>query len=109
MEAVHSQTTGNSINVDLGFSSSSWLDRIEKKSEFNRYAITSIGFLLIGIVGGVTMGFFAQHQAWQMAVIIGFTMFSLSMMLAVAPMKWVLRSTALALIVDLIIILINVV
>lgn len=107
MDAVHSDTTTQPANIGVSVDKSSWLTRLEERSEFSRYAIMSVGLLLIGIVGGVVVGFFAKDVAWQMAVIIGFTMLSLSMMLAVAPMKWVIRSLAAALAVDLLIVLMH--
>jgi len=84
-----------------------WLTRFEENSEFDRFSIISLGFLLIGIVGGIAVGMFARDHIWQIGVIAGFTMFSLSMMLAVAPMKYIVRSTILALAVDVLFMLMN--
>jgi len=75
------------------------LTRLEN-AEFDRFSIISVGFLLIGIVGGITVGMFARDHLWQIGIIAGLTMLSLSLMLAVAPMKWIVRSTVLALLVD---------
>ena len=75
------------------------MTRLEN-AEFDRFSIISAGFLLIGIVGGITVGMFARDHLWQIGIIAGLTMLSLSLMLAVAPMKWIVRSTVLALLVD---------
>jgi len=64
------------------------LTRLEN-AEFDRFSIISVGFLLIGIVGGITVGMFARDHLWQIGIIAGLTMLSLSLMLAVAPMKWI--------------------
>ncbi|MBT3646826.1 MAG: hypothetical protein HN542_01145 [Flavobacteriales bacterium] len=78
-----------------------------ENNEFDRFGIISFGFLIIGIVGGITVGVFVKDAIWQIGVIAAFTMLSLSMMLAVQPMKWIMRTMALAIIVDLIFILVN--
>jgi len=82
------------------------LTRLEN-AEFDRFSIISVGFLLIGIVGGITVGMFARDHLWQIGIIAGLTMLSLSLMLAVAPMKWIVRSTVLALLVDVLFMAIN--
>lgn len=104
MEVVKTHSSSQSSEYS---SKTNWLTKIEEASEFNRYAIISIGFLVIGIIGGAAVGFFAREHTWQIALIVGFTMLSLTLMLAVAPMKYILRSAALALLVDLLIMLIN--
>ena len=85
----------------------SWLSRFNARAEFDRFSIISVGFLIIGIVGGVTVGISAFEHIWQIGVIAGITMLSLSLMLAVAPIKWILRSIVAAVAIDLLIILIN--
>lgn len=82
------------------------MTRLEN-AEFDRFSIISVGFLLIGIVGGITVGMFARDHLWQIGIIAGLTMLSLSLMLAVAPMKWIVRSTVLALLVDVLFMAIN--
>jgi hypothetical protein len=39
------------------------LTRLEN-AEFDRFSIISVGFLLIGIVGGITVGMFARDHLW---------------------------------------------
>jgi len=85
----------------------SFLSRLEN-NEFDRFGVISVGFLLIGIVGGMTVGISAYAHIWQIAVIVAFTMFSLSMMLAVAPMKIIVRSVIAAMLVDVLILLLNI-
>lgn len=100
MEAIqsdHQQT----IDVNLKATNPSFIQRFDETAEFNRYGIMSIGFLLVGIVGGATAGFFAFDAIWKLSIIVGFSMISVTFMLALAPMKWVTRSIALALLVDL--------
>lgn len=79
----------------------------EDSLEFNRYGIISVGILLIGIVGGLTVGLSASQHLWQIAVIAISTMIPFSLMLAVAPMKWVMRTLICTLALDLIIVALN--
>ncbi|MEZ4722862.1 MAG: hypothetical protein R2813_13395 [Flavobacteriales bacterium] len=108
MEAVHTHSE-EKIEVNLKATTPSWIAKLDEAAEFNRYAIISIGFLLVGIVGGSVVGFFAHDATWKIATIVGFSMMSLTLMLAVAPMKYVTRSILAAMLVDLLMILISVI
>lgn len=109
MEAVH--THSEKLAKATEKSEVSALDALvhfdEEELEFNRYGIISVGFLLIGTIGGLTVGLSAFHHLWQIALIAVFTMIPFSLMLAVAPMKWVVRTTAFALALDLAIVALN--
>lgn len=78
-----------------------------ERAEFDRFAVISVGFLLIGIVGGISVGLFAYEHIWQIGIIAVATMLSLFLMLAVAPMKYIIRSAIAALLIDVIFILVN--
>ena len=99
MEAVHQSAEETQVNVSA--TTPSWIQKLDGQAEFNRYGIISVGFLLVGIVGGITAGFFAFDEIWKLAVVVGFSMLALTLMLATAPMKFVTRSIGLALVVDL--------
>ncbi len=99
MEAVHT-TEQEKIHVNVKATTPSWIQKFDETAEFNRYGIISVGFLLVGIVGGITAGLFAFDATWKLATIVGFSMLSLTLMLAVAPIKLVTRSILLALVVD---------
>jgi hypothetical protein len=98
MEAVHQSAEKTQVNVKA--TTPSWIQKLDEEAEFNRYGIISVGFLLVGIVGGITAGLFAFDAIWKLSVIVGFSMLSLTLMLAIAPMKLVTRSIGLALLVD---------
>lgn len=87
--------------------SGNWLERFESNAEFDRFSIISVAFLLIGCLGGITVGVFANEHIWQIGVIAGATMLSLSLMLAVAPMKWIIRTTLLTLLIDVLFIVLS--
>ena len=108
MEAIQSSTEDFVTQEVKEVSAVSSILRFnEEEMEFNRFGIISVGILLIGTIGGLTVGFSALQHLWQIAVIAVFTMVSFSLMLAVAPMKWIIRTTALALGIDFLIIILN--
>jgi hypothetical protein len=72
----------------------------------NRFGVISIALLIVGCLGGVTMNLGAVKETWSMIVVIIPTMLTLSLLLAVAPMKWILNALALSVIVDLLVLLI---
>ncbi len=72
-----------------------------KNTEFNRYGVISMLLLVVGCMGGITVGFGAiQYTSTLVAVVVP-TMVTLSLILAVAPMKWILTSTIAALAIDI--------
>ncbi|MCE3296092.1 MAG: hypothetical protein K0R65_1806 [Crocinitomicaceae bacterium] len=72
-----------------------------KTTEFNRYGVISMLILIIGCMGGITVGFGAiQYTATLVAVVVP-TMLTLSLILGVAPMKWILGSAVTALLIDI--------
>lgn len=95
------------MNTQIKTTEGNWYTRFEENAEFDRFSIISAGFLLIGIIGGVTVGMFASQHIWQIGVIAAFTMLSLSLMLAVAPMKYIIRLTIVTLLVDVLFMLVN--
>lgn len=107
MDKLHHSFSANSVHANKTVSQQNWLTRLEAQSEFNRYGITSMFFLLIGIFGGITIATSAYAHLWQITVIAMLTMLSLSLMLAVAPMKYILRVTAVTLLIDLLILMFN--
>ncbi len=107
MDTLHHSLSADSVHANNKVSQQNWLTKLETQSEFNRYGITSMFFLLIGIFGGITIAISAYAHLWQITVIAMLTMLSLSLMLAVAPMKYILRVTAVTLLIDLLILMLN--
>lgn len=85
------------------------VDKIFYDANLNRYGIMSILLLVVGTLGGVAVGTGGLQSTLQLSLLALSTMFSMSMMLAVAPMKWIIWSGLLAIILDLIIITFNLV
>jgi hypothetical protein len=72
----------------------------------NRFGVISLALLIVGCLGGITMNLGAVKETWSMIVVIIPTMLTLSLLLAVSPMKWILNALALSIIVDLLALLI---
>jgi len=69
--------------------------------EFNRFGWIAV-ILVVGCLGGLTVGMGAIESTAALVVVLIPTMITLSLLLAVSPMKWVMTSTAVALTVDII-------
>jgi hypothetical protein len=76
-----------------------------KESEFNRFGLISIILLVVGCVGGVAVGLGAIKYTATLILCVVPTMTTLSLLLAVAPMKWIWRSAILSLAIDFILII----
>tara|TARA_R110002072_G_scaffold4095_1_gene28943 strand:+ start:1354 stop:1638 length:285 start_codon:yes stop_codon:yes gene_type:complete len=77
-------------------------DKIIENSEFNRFGLISVILLVVGCLGGITVGLGAVNNIFALSVVVITTMATLSLLLAVAPMKYIFRATILALSVDFI-------
>lgn len=74
-------------------------------SEFNRFGLITVVILIIGCMGGIAVGMGAIDYVSTLAAIVFPTMITLSLVLSVSPMKWILTGTAACVVIDLIIIL----
>jgi hypothetical protein len=83
------------------------IDKIFFDANLNRYGIMAILMIAVGCLGGVAVGTGGLGSTFQLFLLAFSTMFSLSMMLAVAPMKWVIWSGLLAILIDIIVIIFN--
>lgn len=73
--------------------------------EFNRYGFISIILLIVGCLGGLTVGFGAVEYTFSLSLVVIPTMLTLALLLAVAPMKYILGSASIAILIDLILII----
>ena len=76
-------------------------------AEFNRYSIISGVLLVVGCLGGLTVGLGAIDHTYQLILVVIPTMTTLSMLLALSPIKQLLNAAVITVIIDLIILLIN--
>ncbi len=75
------------------------------ESEFNRFGLISLIILIVGCFGGVAVGLGAIKYISTLILVIVPTMATLSLLLAVAPMKWIWRGAVVCVSIDTILIL----
>lgn len=80
---------------------------IEKhlESEYNRFGVIAVLILVVGCLGGITVGMGAIKDTWALILVILPTMLTLSLLLAVAPMKWIYRTASVSVAVDILLII----
>jgi hypothetical protein len=79
---------------------------IEKhlESEYNRFGLIAVLILLVGCLGGITVGMGAIKDTWALILVVLPTMLTLSLLLAVAPMKWIYRTASISVAIDILLI-----
>lgn len=75
-----------------------------KASEFNRFGLISVIILIIGCLGGVAVGLGAINYTFTLVLTVLPTMLTLSLLLAVAPMKWIITSGLVSVVIDVLLI-----
>lgn len=76
------------------------LQNLFAESEFNRFGLICIVLLIIGCLGGIAVGQGAIGSVFSLSIVVLPTMTTLSMLLAVAPMRYILISTLINVIID---------
>lgn len=84
-----------------------WDKFFDGGAEFNRYSIISGVLLIVGCLGGLTVGMGAIDHTTQLIFVVVPTMATLSLLLALAPMKQILGLAAITALIDIIILIIN--
>lgn len=79
---------------------STWM-KLEKLATEYRFGVIAITLLIIGCLGGVTMNYGAALHMWSLIAVVIPTMTTLSLLLAVAPMKWILNAFIVTVLVDI--------
>ncbi len=80
----------------------------ETVNEHNRHFTIVMVLLVVGCLGGVAVGLGALASTFQIALLVFPVMATLSLLLAVQPMKYIMASAVIACLIDLIIIAINI-
>lgn len=75
-------------------------EKIIQNAEFNRFGLISVVILVVGCLGGLTVGLGAVESTLSLILVVIPTMATLSMLLAVAPMKYILTGAAISVIID---------
>ena len=84
-----------------------FIDNIFFDHDINRYGIISMLLLVVGCGGGIAVGLGGLQSTIQLSFLVVSTMAALSMILAVAPMKYIVYTSFLAVLIDIVILLIN--
>lgn len=82
-----------------------WNKIFKGELEVNRFGLIAVLLLIIGCLGGVTVGLGAIESTVQLTLVVVPTMTALTLLLTVAPMKYIMTASAIA--IDLLILLIN--
>jgi hypothetical protein len=82
---------------------STWM-KLEKLANEYRFGVIAITLLIIGCLGGVTMNYGAALHTWSLVAVVIPTMTTLSLLLAVAPMRWIMNAFIVTLLVDVVVI-----
>ncbi|MFT6244962.1 MAG: hypothetical protein ACJA0U_000002 [Salibacteraceae bacterium] len=73
---------------------------LSKNTEFNRFGLISLILMIVGITGGIAVGMGAVQSTIALILIIIPTMTTLSLLLAVSPMKYIMTSGMIATIIN---------
>ncbi|WP_343635454.1 hypothetical protein [Fluviicola sp.] len=84
---------------------STWM-KLENLATQYRFGVIAISLLIIGCLGGIAMNYGAALHIWSLIAVVIPTMTTLSLLLAVAPMRWILNAFIVTLIIDLLVIFI---
>lgn len=86
-----------------------WNKIFHGELESNRFAIITIVLLVVGCIGGIAVGMGSAASSFQLSVIVLPTMVTLSLLLAVAPLRYILSAALLTILIDTILIVLNIV
>jgi hypothetical protein len=74
---------------------------ITNEMEFNRFGFISAIILIVGCLGGLTVGMGAIENTLALIAVVILTMITLSFLLAVTPMRWIIIAASASVIVDI--------
>lgn len=80
------------------------ISEFDKKLNANRHGLICIVILIVGCMGGIATGYRAVDSALELSFVVIPTMVTLSLLLAVAPMRWILKAAATSVIIDLLLV-----
>lgn len=97
-QSISNQAVQNrEANVKEVNQNKSW----EKDAEFNRFGLISVVLLIVGCLGGITVGMGAIDHLWSLTLVIIPTMTTLSLLLAVVPMRYIFYATLVSILIDI--------
>lgn len=84
-----------------------FLNKIFFDHDTNRYGIIAMLLLVVGCGGGIAVGLGALDHLFQLIIIVLSTMLALAMILAVAPMRTIVYTSVIAVLIDVLVIIYN--
>lgn len=99
------ETTIKSTHKDVLHSETRSLSTLWKNMEFNRFGIIAILVVILGCLGGLAASFGAADNLLKLSMVAFPTIISLALVLAVAPMRVIVYVSAIALILDVLVII----
>jgi hypothetical protein len=96
----------NDKKADASTKNATTNSELWEKAEFNRFGIIPLLLLVISCFGGVAAAYGAGNSMFQIALVIFPTIITLAFMLAVAPMRLIVWTSACALILDILVFII---
>jgi hypothetical protein len=72
--------------------------------EFNRFGFIAVILLIVGCLGGLTVGLGAIQDTFSLVAVVVPTMITLSFLIAVAPMQWIMIAASASVFIDIILI-----
>jgi len=83
------------------------IDYIFFDANVNRYGISAILLIAVGCLAGAVVGLGGIDSVIQMSLLAATTMFTMAMILAVAPMKIIVWSGVIAITLDIVLLIFN--
>lgn len=80
-------------------------DNFWKKAEFNRFGIIPILLVIVGCMGGFGAAYGAGESTVKLAMVAFPSIVALALMLAVAPMRAIIWSSAIAIVLDILVLI----
>lgn len=85
--------------------SGSKLEKLLGDSEFNRFGLIAAILIIVGCLGGAAVGLGAVNNTFTLILVTIPTMSALTLVMAVSPMRWIINVTAVAVVIDVLMIL----
>ena len=76
----------------------------QQEIEFNRFGYIAAIILLIGCLGGIAVGVGAIQNTFSLILVVIPTMITLSLLLAVYPMKYIMKASLVCITIDVLMI-----
>lgn len=73
-------------------------------AEFNRFGIICVIITVVGCLGGIAIGLGAIQKTATLVAVVLPTMLTLSLLIAVAPMKQILYASIISVLIDIVLI-----